>query len=61
MDNRKYLLFLLAVTIATGQTQPRPPITIPKRLWGWADLHTHPASHLSFGNDEDGNGGMFWG
>ena len=65
MDTRKYLLVLLAVTIAAAQPeprpQPRPPITFTKKLWGWADLHTHPASHLSFGNDEDGNGGMFWG
>ena len=26
-----------------------------------ADLHAHPASHLSFGADENGDGGIFWG
>jgi microsomal dipeptidase-like Zn-dependent dipeptidase len=31
------------------------------RLWGFADLHTHPASNYSFGADSTGNGGMFWG
>jgi len=34
---------------------------IDQPLWGWADLHTHPASHLSFGADKDGNNGIFWG
>jgi microsomal dipeptidase-like Zn-dependent dipeptidase len=30
-------------------------------LWGWADLHAHPASHLSFGADAQGNNGILWG
>ncbi len=36
-------------------------------VWGFADLHTHPASHLAFGavNTLDdaayGTGGIFWG
>ena len=30
-------------------------------LWGYADLHVHPASHLAFGANEEGNGGIFWG
>ena len=30
-------------------------------LAGWADLHAHPASHLSFGADASGNNGIFWG
>jgi microsomal dipeptidase-like Zn-dependent dipeptidase len=30
-------------------------------LPGWADLHAHPASHLSFGADAGGNNGIFWG
>jgi microsomal dipeptidase-like Zn-dependent dipeptidase len=30
-------------------------------MWGFADLHAHPASHLGFGADEAGNGGIFWG
>jgi microsomal dipeptidase-like Zn-dependent dipeptidase len=30
-------------------------------VWGFADLHTHPASHLAFGSDGNGNNGLFWG
>lgn len=30
-------------------------------LWGWADLHAHPASHLSFGAKADGSDGILWG
>jgi hypothetical protein len=33
---------------------------VPK-LWGWADLHAHPASHLAFGADASGDNGIFWG
>jgi microsomal dipeptidase-like Zn-dependent dipeptidase len=29
--------------------------------WGYADLHTHPASHLGFGADTSGNNGIIWG
>ena len=40
----------------------KPPILKLKApLWGWADLHAHPASHLSFGADASGNNGIFWG
>lgn len=28
---------------------------------GFADLHTHPASHLAFASDSNGNNGLFWG
>jgi microsomal dipeptidase-like Zn-dependent dipeptidase len=31
------------------------------RLWGFADLHAHPASNYAFGGDSTGQGGMFWG
>jgi microsomal dipeptidase-like Zn-dependent dipeptidase len=31
------------------------------RLWGFADLHAHPASNYAFGADTNGDGGMFWG
>lgn len=31
------------------------------RLFGWADLHAHPASHLGLGIDEHGENGIFWG
>jgi microsomal dipeptidase-like Zn-dependent dipeptidase len=31
------------------------------RLWGVADLHTHPATNFGFGADSNGDGGMFWG
>jgi microsomal dipeptidase-like Zn-dependent dipeptidase len=33
----------------------------PGALWGFADLHAHPASHLAFGADENGEGGPFHG
>ena len=46
--------FLLTVAqqAATAQTTP---------VWGFADLHTHPASHLAFGADQNGSNGIFWG
>jgi hypothetical protein len=31
------------------------------KAWGFADLHTHPATHLAFGADSNGNNGLFWG
>ena len=30
-------------------------------VWGFADLHTHPATHLAFGADGNGNNGLIWG
>jgi microsomal dipeptidase-like Zn-dependent dipeptidase len=30
-------------------------------LYGFADLHAHPASFLSFGGQDDGQRGMMWG
>lgn len=44
---------------APGIIKAPPRLKIP--LWGWADLHAHPASHLSFGADANGNNGIFWG
>ncbi len=44
-----------------------PRLTIPltpvmlQPLPGWADLHAHPASHLSFGANASGDNGIFWG
>lgn len=38
--------------VATAQTTP---------VWGFADLHTHPASHMGFGADASGNNGIVWG
>jgi microsomal dipeptidase-like Zn-dependent dipeptidase len=43
---------LLANTPVLAQQTP---------VWGFADLHTHPASHLGFGSDSNGNNGLFWG
>src|SRR5262249_37077486 len=40
-----------------GQVIRRAPVP----LWGFADLHTHPASHLAFAANENGEGGLFWG
>jgi hypothetical protein len=30
-------------------------------VWGFADLHTHPASFLGFGSDQNGDNGLIWG
>ena len=30
-------------------------------VWGFADLHTHPAGHLAFGADSTGHNGVIWG
>src|ERR1019366_5698862 len=30
-------------------------------VWGFADLHTHPATHLAFGADQNGENGALWG
>ena len=61
MRKFKYTAYLLAVSIVNAQTAPSLVISFPERLYGWADLHAHPASHLAFGADSNGNGGMFWG
>ena len=44
--------------IRPGQLKPIPAAD---KLWGFADLHAHPASHMSFGANERGDGGIFWG
>lgn len=31
------------------------------RLWGVADLHSHPATFMAFGSDTNGNDGPIWG
>src|SRR4029453_4335734 len=52
----KVAILIVLMLIAGGaEAPPDGP------LWGYADLHTHPASHLAFGADSDGNGGIFWG
>ena len=33
----------------------------PPTLWGFADLHAHPAAHLAFGADIEGESLLFWG
>lgn len=42
-------------------TSSREALADPPRLWGWADLHAHPAAHLSLGANSNGHGGIFWG
>ena len=46
-------LFFCCLVYASPQSEVK--------LWGWADLHAHPASHLGFGSDEFGEWGIFWG
>lgn len=56
----------LAIAITTGQKtviqKPQLPLNIKpaNTLWGFADLHCHPATHLGFGYDGSNNG-IFWG
>lgn len=42
------------VAILCSSPQPSP-------VWGFADLHSHPASHLGFGADRNGENGLMWG
>jgi microsomal dipeptidase-like Zn-dependent dipeptidase len=44
--------------VLIGPPEPSDP---PPPLFGYADLHTHPASFLGFGGVEDGRKGMMWG
>lgn len=52
-------LLISAAVMANAQTPPI--VVIDNRLFGWADLHAHPASHLAFGSDTNGEHGIFWG
>ncbi|MEP7362518.1 MAG: membrane dipeptidase [Acidobacteriota bacterium] len=54
---RTIVCSLLAMSIVHAQSRV---ITLPQRLFGWADLHAHPASHLAFGAN-NGNDGIFHG
>jgi microsomal dipeptidase-like Zn-dependent dipeptidase len=59
---RTLLATAILAAAAMAQRPPdRPPITLNLKLPGWADLHAHPASHMAFGADSKGNGGIFWG
>lgn len=60
MNSKKYLVCVLTATLSLpAQIFPPPPVL--DILWGWADLHAHPASHLAFGADSKGENGIFWG
>ena len=50
----------IAVTSA-GESSNSVNLGLNIPVWGFADLHTHPASHLAFGADTNGNNGLFWG
>jgi microsomal dipeptidase-like Zn-dependent dipeptidase len=45
----------------TPTPTPTPTPKGEKQLWGFADLHAHPASHLSFGASADGKNGLVYG
>jgi microsomal dipeptidase-like Zn-dependent dipeptidase len=36
-------------------------VTGGQPVWGFADLHSHPASSYAFGGDSHGQNGIFWG
>lgn len=59
--NNKYLACFLAAALAAPGQVITPNIPLVEVLWGWADLHAHPASHLGFGADANGESGIFWG
>lgn len=40
---------------------PTPIQTLQNPVWGFADLHTHPATFLAFGADPSGTSGLLWG
>lgn len=46
------------VTVNADGGGTTPPASTP--LWGFADLHTHPAIHLAFGANSQGKN-LFWG
>ena len=60
---------LLHLGFAYACNRDRPPKPSPNpaalKLWGFADLHAHPASHLAFGDRGGGMNtllsGIFWG
>ncbi len=39
---------------------PHPP-PLAGGVWGFADLHTHPAVHMALGAEDDGSAGIFYG
>jgi microsomal dipeptidase-like Zn-dependent dipeptidase len=51
----------LPLPVPAGPAGPVAPSEPPPPLFGYADLHTHPASFLGFGGTEDGRKGMMWG
>lgn len=62
INNRCLLIAaLFASQLSAQDTRGGNPFVIGERLWGWADLHAHPMSHLAFGADANGENGMFWG
>ncbi len=57
---KRCLVLLLGLSLTA--CDPDHPLTLPPPAWGWADLHAHPASHLSFGAHPDGSDdGILWG
>ena len=50
---------LISLLVLSGIPRAASAQTTP--VWGFADLHTHPASHLGFGADASGNNGLIWG
>lgn len=59
MKMTRYLTCALTLVIINVQTLP--VFAADQRLFGWADLHAHPATHLAFGSDANGEKGIFWG
>jgi microsomal dipeptidase-like Zn-dependent dipeptidase len=50
-----------AGAVAKPSTTPSLLPRTPPSVWGFADLHTHPAVHLALGAEEDGSGGIYYG
>lgn len=52
----------IVLALATGdRSAAQDPAPKDEPLYGFADLHAHPAAHLAFGADGNGNEGIFWG
>jgi microsomal dipeptidase-like Zn-dependent dipeptidase len=58
LNNLDGYFFALGVGNSSLENIGKP---LPNNLWGFAELHSHVASFLSFGANDVGDNGIFWG
>ena len=56
-----FAVLLLLLFLSGSSPHPPAPASRRPHLWGFADLHAHPAAHLAFGADARGENGIVWG